>query len=132
MNLPGAGSLLERPNAVRGDKPTRRGHAEELERTSAASGEKPTARAALNRRIIEPHALTAQVRAAIWRVCLAALTSLEDPKRGMPRGEVAEWLKAADCKSARVSRTLVRIQPSPPAFKEKRVRSPKNWRFSAN
>jgi hypothetical protein len=29
-------------------------------------------------------------------------------------GEVAEWLKAADCKSARVSRTLVRIQPSPP------------------
>src|SRR3954462_11810037 len=29
-------------------------------------------------------------------------------------GQVAEWLKAADCKSARVSRTLVRIQPCPP------------------
>ena len=32
-------------------------------------------------------------------------------------GEVAEWLKAADCKSARVSRTLVRIQPSPPRLR---------------
>src|SRR3546814_2807521 len=31
-----------------------------------------------------------------------------------PHGQVAEWLKAADCKSARVSRTLVRIQPCPP------------------
>ena len=31
-----------------------------------------------------------------------------------PAGQVAEWLKAADCKSARVSRTLVRIQPCPP------------------
>ena len=30
-------------------------------------------------------------------------------------GQVAEWLKAADCKSARVSRTLVRIQPCPPS-----------------
>lgn len=29
-------------------------------------------------------------------------------------GQVAEWLKAADCKSARVARTLVRIQPCPP------------------
>jgi hypothetical protein len=37
-------------------------------------------------------------------------------------GEVAEWLKAADCKSARVSRTLVRIQPSPPAKKRKNQR----------
>ena len=34
-------------------------------------------------------------------------------------GQVAEWLKAADCKSARVSRTLVRIQPCPPSFKAK-------------
>ena len=32
-------------------------------------------------------------------------------------GQVAEWLKAADCKSARVSRTLVRIQPCPPSAK---------------
>src|SRR5688572_19638847 len=34
----------------------------------------------------------------------------------VPPGQVAEWLKAADCKSARVSRTLVRIQPCPPSF----------------
>jgi hypothetical protein len=30
-------------------------------------------------------------------------------------GEVAEWLKAADCKSAGLRPTLVRIQPSPPS-----------------
>src|SRR5688500_15430938 len=35
---------------------------------------------------------------------------------GGSHGQVAEWLKAADCKSARDSRTLVRIQPCPPAF----------------
>ena len=35
-------------------------------------------------------ALTHRTRAAIWRACLH-------------RGEVAEWLKAADCKSARAS-----------------------------
>ncbi len=45
---------------------------------------------------------------------------------------MAEWLKAADCKSARVSRTLVRIQPCPPppalrrggAFREKPIPTP--------
>jgi hypothetical protein len=40
--------------------------------------------------------------------------------RGGFRGQVAEWLKAADCKSARVSRTLVRIQPCPPAAAKRR------------
>src|SRR6187402_841034 len=37
-----------------------------------------------------PDALTRPTSAAIWRACLAP-------------GEVAEWLKAADCKSARAS-----------------------------
>src|SRR4029453_17760761 len=37
-----------------------------------------------------------------WRACHAP-------------GEVAEWLKAADCKSAGHRPTLVRIQPSPPS-----------------
>ena len=44
--------------------------------------------------------------------------------RALPRGQVAEWLKAADCKSARVSRTLVRIQPCPPRI----MRGRGGWR----
>src|SRR5205809_910785 len=35
---------------------------------------------------------------------------------GGPDGQVAEWLKAADCKSAGVSPTLVRTQPCPPSL----------------
>jgi hypothetical protein len=33
-------------------------------------------------------------------------------------GEVPEWLKGADCKSAGLRPTKVRILPSPPAFRE--------------
>src|SRR6185436_12323722 len=37
------------------------------------------------------------------------------PSRSAPGG-VGEWLNPADCKSARLRRTLVRIQSPPPGF----------------
>ena len=43
---------------------------------------------------VRHHALTHRTRAAMWRACLHNQNLC---------GEVAEWLKAADCKSARAS-----------------------------
>ena len=49
-----------------------------------------------------------------WRGLLAMFDPPQDGLRVATPGEVAEWLKAADCKSAGLRPTLVRIQPSPP------------------
>jgi hypothetical protein len=48
-------------------------------------------------------ALTRLCRAAIWRACSPCSPPLRTGCAWQPRGEVAEWLKAADCKSARAS-----------------------------
>ena len=129
QDLPGAGFDLERRSAATGDLPPAGGsfcfeahRAPERGRPSARSSSPSAHPPPVDSIAAERHWPRPIVRTMIG----VRGNSLPPPIGPSPPGEVAEWLKAADCKSARAS---VRWFESSPLHQPRNQVSPFRWQL---